>query len=72
MRGVAAAGDVLNPDGYDVTATKLAVDREIEHGEVTNAAFDMGPYRPDVFRPQRRLCADQVPGHLPMGRGGSH
>ena len=30
---------VLDPDGDNVTAAKLAVDRQIEHGEVANSAF---------------------------------
>src|SRR5229473_9694 len=34
-----------------IPATELAVDRQIEHGEVPSAAFDLefGPDRPDVF-----------------------
>jgi hypothetical protein len=31
IRRVAASGDILDPDGHDVTAAKLAVDRQIEH-----------------------------------------
>ena len=51
IRRVAAGGDILDPDGNDVTATKLAVDRQIEHGVVTKSAFDLElrPDRPDVF-----------------------
>jgi hypothetical protein len=58
IRRVAAGGDVLNPDGNDVTAAKLAVDCQIEHREVANSAFDLElrPDRPDMFRSQRRLC----------------
>jgi hypothetical protein len=41
IRRVAARGDILDPDGDNVAATKLAVDRQIEHGEVTSAAFDL-------------------------------
>jgi len=39
------------PDRDDITATELAVDRQIEHGEVPSAAFDLefGPDRPDVW-----------------------
>jgi hypothetical protein len=57
IRRVPAGGDILDPDGNDVTATKLAVDRQIEHGVVTNSAFDLElrPDRPDVFGAQRRL-----------------
>ena len=39
-------GDILNPDGDDVAATKLAGDRQIELGEVASAAFDL-EFRPD-------------------------
>jgi hypothetical protein len=42
----AAGGDILDPDGDDITAAKLAIDRQIEHGEVASAAFDLG-FRPD-------------------------
>jgi hypothetical protein len=46
IRRVPAGVDILYRDGDDVTATKLAVDRRIEHGEVANAAFDL-EFRPD-------------------------
>jgi hypothetical protein len=32
IRRVTAGGDILDPDGNDITPTKLAVDRQIEHG----------------------------------------
>jgi hypothetical protein len=38
---ISASGDILDPDGDDITAAKLAVDREIEHGEVAGAAIDL-------------------------------
>src|SRR3977135_4088913 len=62
IRRVAAGGDILDPDGDDVTAAKLAVDRQIEHREVANSAFDLElrPDRPDVFGSQRRLCSGQL------------
>ena len=41
IRCVAACGDILDPDGDDIAATKLAVDCQIEHGEVASAAFDL-------------------------------
>src|SRR5258708_12742047 len=67
IRRVAAGSDILDPDGNDVAATKLAVDCQIEHGEVTNSAFDLElrSNGPDVFWTQRRLCPGQlalVPG----------
>jgi hypothetical protein len=43
---VPAGGDILDPDGDDITAAKLAVDGQIEHGEVASAAFDL-EFRPD-------------------------
>src|ERR1700731_4882698 len=58
IRRIPAGGDILDPDGDDVAATKLAVDCEIEHGEVASAALDLKlcPDGPDVFWSQRRLC----------------
>jgi hypothetical protein len=41
-----ARRDILHPHCDDVTATKLAVDRQIEHGKVASAAFDL-EFRPD-------------------------
>jgi hypothetical protein len=41
IRCVPAGSNILDPDGNDVTAAKLAVDRQIEHGEVGGAAFDL-------------------------------
>jgi hypothetical protein len=67
IRRVAAGSDILDSDGNDVTATKLAVDCKIEHGEVTNSAFDLElrSNGPDVFWAQRRLC----PVSLPLFQG---
>src|SRR5260370_2980911 len=72
IRRVAAGGDILDPDGDDVTAAKLAVDRQIEHREVANSAFDLQlrPDRPDVFSSQRWRSACQhafVPRHALCG-----
>ena len=39
---VAAGGDILDPNGDDITAAKLAVDCQIEPGEVASAAFNLG------------------------------
>jgi hypothetical protein len=41
-----AGSDILDPDGDDITAAKLAVDGEIEHNEVASATFDL-ELRPD-------------------------
>ena len=35
-----AGSDILDPDGNDVTAAKLTVDRQVEHGKIAGAAFD--------------------------------
>jgi hypothetical protein len=54
IRCVSARGYILDADGDDITAAKLAVDRQIEHGEVASAAFDLEfrPDRPDVLGSQ--------------------
>jgi hypothetical protein len=41
IRRVGAGGDIIDPDGDDVTAAKLAVDRQIEHCKVVNSAFHL-------------------------------
>jgi hypothetical protein len=60
-------GDVVDPEGDDITASQLAVDGEIEHRQVSSTSFDLelGPDRPDMLWPQRGLCSNQlafVPG----------
>ena len=47
-RCVPVWGDVIDPYGHDVTATKLAVDREVEQGEIARSPFELQlrPYRP--------------------------
>jgi hypothetical protein len=72
IRHVAGGGYILDPDGDDVTTAQLAVDRQIEHREVANSAFDLElrPDRPDVFGSQRPLCPCQlafVPAHALVG-----
>src|SRR5580692_2579471 len=61
IRRVPAGSHILNPDGDNITATKLAVDRQIEHREVASAALDLElcPDRPAVLGSQRRLCPGQ-------------
>jgi len=39
--GVSARSDILHLDCDDVTATKLTVDCQIEHGKVASATFDL-------------------------------
>jgi hypothetical protein len=36
----ALSGDILDPDSDDITATKFAVDCQIEHGQVASATLD--------------------------------
>src|SRR5262252_19471 len=50
---VAVRRNVLDLDGDNVAAAQLAVDRQIEHGEVSGAALDhqSGPNGPDVLWP---------------------
>src|SRR5207244_11139919 len=74
IRRVPAGGDILDPNGDDITAAKLTIDCQIEHGEVASAALDLEfrPDRPDVFGSQRWLCPGQlslIPRHS-LGRGG--
>src|ERR1700737_1265401 len=76
IRRVPAGGNILDPDGDDITAAQLAIDCQIEHGQVASAAFDLKfrPDRPDVFGSQRWLCPGQlalVPGQPFMRRRGS-
>jgi hypothetical protein len=41
IRRVSATGEILDSDGNDITAPKLAVDCQIEHGQVASAAFNL-------------------------------
>jgi len=41
IRRAPAGSDILDADGDDITAAKLTVYRQIEHGEVASAAFDL-------------------------------
>jgi hypothetical protein len=68
IRCVSAGSDILDSYGYDVTAAKLAVDRQIEHRKIACATFDLEfrPDRPDMHGSQRWLCSRQlslIPGH---------
>ena len=40
IRRVTAGSYILDPDGNDITAAKLAVDRQIEHSKVTRSALN--------------------------------
>src|SRR5579859_3904368 len=56
---VPTCGDILDPKGDDITTTKLAIDCQVEHGQIASAALylELRPDRPDVLGSQRRLCA---------------
>jgi hypothetical protein len=57
IRGVSSGGDILDLYRDDDTATKFAINRQVEHGEVANATLnlELRPNQPDMFRAQRRL-----------------
>ena len=60
---VSAGGDILDTDGHDIAAAELAVDREVEEGQIAFAVLDLKP-RPDgpnLAGPQRWLWADELP-----------
>jgi hypothetical protein len=61
IRRVSAGSDILYPDRDDITGTELAVDCQIEHGEIASAALDLElcADRLDVFGSQRWLCPGQ-------------
>jgi hypothetical protein len=46
IRSVSARSDIVDFDRHDIAATELAVDRQIEHGEVSDATFNL-QFRPD-------------------------
>ena len=75
VRSVSARSDILDFDRHDIAPAKLAVDRQIEHGEVAGATFDLEfrPDCPDISGPQRRLRPCQltfVPRHAFADRSG--
>ena len=64
---VAARGDIVDADGDDVTAAKLAVDRQVKEGEIPLLSLDpqLRPDRPDMARTLWRFGVDElafVPG----------
>jgi hypothetical protein len=63
IRRISACGDILDPDSDNVTAAKLAVDCQIEHGEVASVTLNLElcPDRPDVFGSQRRFAPVSFP-----------
>src|SRR5215472_16721344 len=68
---VAGRRNALDLEGHHVATAQLAVDRQIEHGEVSGATLDhhSSPDRPDVLRAEWGLGSDQlalVPGRAGM------
>jgi hypothetical protein len=57
---------VPNVQIQQITATQLAVDRQVEHGQVTNpvSVLEMDSDGPDVLGLERWLLADQ-PAFVP-------
>jgi hypothetical protein len=52
--GIAIRRNVLDLKSDDIAASELAVDGQIEHGQITRSLLDLelGPDRPNVFLPQ--------------------
>ena len=57
---VATTGDILDSNGDDVAAAKLAVDCQIEHREVPNSAYDLELVRMD------QTCLGRSGGFAPV------
>lgn len=65
---VSTRGDVIDANGNNIAAAKLAIDRQVEESKVAFLAInlELRSDRSDVARSQRRFCADElpiVPGH---------
>ncbi len=56
-------GDVAHPQADEIAAPKLAVDGQIEHGEVTDrmGILEVDADGPNVFGLERWLLADELP-----------
>jgi len=59
---VPADADVLDAQTDEVAPAQLAVDGQVEHGEIANSLLDMEPDtdRPNVLRPQWSLLTDET------------
>lgn len=55
-------GNVAHTQADEVAATQLAVDGQVEHGEVTDSmgVLEINSNGPDVLRLQGRLLADEL------------
>src|SRR5262249_60846925 len=62
LHRVPIGSNVLDPEGDDITTAQLAVDGQVKHRQLANAAFDLQLRAdcPDVLRTKRRLGADQL------------
>ena len=62
VQRVAVRRNIIDANGNDVTATQLAVDRQVEQCEVAFAVLDLQlrSDRPDVARSQGRLGTDEL------------
>ena len=60
--GIPIWRNVLDLEGDDITTPQLAVDGQIEHGQITDSLVDLelGPDRPYVFLPQWWLGSNQL------------
>ena len=68
---IAAGRDVIDTDGDNVATAQLAVDRQVEEGEIPFLPLDLQlrPDRPDVAWPQGRLGTDEL-AFVPRGAAG--
>jgi hypothetical protein len=62
IRCIPAARDVINLEGYDIAATELAVDGEVEKSKIPSSTFnpELCPDGPDVLRAKWRLRPDEL------------
>ena len=56
----AFGGNIFDPESDNITSPELAVYRQIEQCQITDARFDvkLGSDGPNVLRPEWRLGAD--------------
>ena len=69
LDSIAVRSDVLDPEPYQVTGAKLAIDCQVEERQISEPTIELQAraYRPDMFRLQRWLGANElafVPGAL--------
>ena len=73
-RAYPAGRHVRHPHGDNVTASKLAIDRQVEEGEIARLALHLklSPDRPNVARSQRRFCTEQLAPYSKVRTSASH